>query len=331
MTQNEHSKSRHPSIATPLVPPPLPDASVGDRTTGRSSPGSPSAAVLGSRNDGNLVDPRKKRRPGRLRRLTDWLVLRQPSWLTSFLFHLLVLMILGLLVVPSIPRPKALTLMMGEAEDQSGVELKTLPINAEDEAGEIEATPPNAVAPISVPEVAFPILPPLPDVVATDTASDQAPPSDESESPSTASVAVGEADRGDTPGGAAGREGRRGRRWIGALRRRAKKRWTGHCVGSLPINNHRAVGPSTCVTAIATDDVAIPVSACAPQTVPRLWHSCHFWERLKLTSRDTIDVRWSRDCDTCWTYNNPTAASTKIKARCILMDLHRWCFANRWR
>jgi hypothetical protein len=161
------------AAASPLVPPPLPV-----KVTPASS--------------------RFRRRHGVLQRIIAWLVLRQPGWLTSFLVHLLLLLILGLLIVPAQKRPSSLTLTFGEQEPEFPVD--TLALEAEEPAAAPEEPPllesqPTDFTPIAVPDVALPTFP---------STSEQAP------QPAAPSTMATSTDTEGRRGGFSGRAGRRG-------------------------------------------------------------------------------------------------------------------------
>ena len=54
--------------------------------------------------DARLSYSKRCRRKGWWAKLFDWVVFKQPSWLTSFLFHAILILVLGLLVIPEVLR-----------------------------------------------------------------------------------------------------------------------------------------------------------------------------------------------------------------------------------
>ncbi|MCA9150320.1 MAG: terpene cyclase/mutase family protein [Planctomycetales bacterium] len=147
-----------------------------------------------------LEAPGYPRRRGILGRALSWIIYRQPSWLTSLLVHLLLLLILGLFLLPPQIRPSALTLQFAEPE-AFDMPLDTLQLETEEPAGAAPAEPPLQLTdafeptPIAMPEIALPTVPTVAqaDVIPSDAAAEL-----------QALMSAG------NPGGFAGRQGRRG-------------------------------------------------------------------------------------------------------------------------
>ena len=123
-----------------------------------------------------------------------WTVEDQPAWVTSFLAHALILLILGLIVVQLPTRPKAITLRFGaesQALDLTEFTLDLPSPSADQDTPELEA---ESIAVPTVEEIEATLVP----AVALPTALNQ------SKRPSEAAFAAG------WVGGLEGRHGRRG-------------------------------------------------------------------------------------------------------------------------
>lgn len=139
---------------------------------------------------------------GLYRRAVTWIVVDQPSWVTSLLVHLMILMVLALLILPASNDPRPLELSFSDAR-RDEIEIKTLQLEPDDpeeappEVPPLQVTPAEDELPLAMPEVTLPELPSIAELTR-DVASILA-----------ADPAVGEASFG-MPGGFEGREGRRG-------------------------------------------------------------------------------------------------------------------------
>lgn len=141
---------------------------------------------------------RKLFRVGVIGKVFRWLIVDQPSFLTSFLTHALILLLLAMLLIQQPETAKHLTLSFSEAGEET-LELDSITI---DPAGSQPNDSPLPVTelvdpqPITVPEVT--VAPPVP------TISEMA-----SLPTNLASTNIGETTAA-APGGIAGRQGRRG-------------------------------------------------------------------------------------------------------------------------